>query len=189
MEAQHQASDEELMRQAASGGYGSFESLLRRHATPVLTFIQRMIGHRQRSEEVFQEVFLAVWINRRGYEYPRPFRPWLMTIAVNKCRLEIRKRRELSVKWLNLADDCRAAREPSPAELALGAERAAVVAKAVALLPEGQRDVVILRLWNGLSYSEIAEAVQSSESTTRVQMYRGLRTLRKYLKPYMKNTS
>ena len=67
--------------------------LIRRHASRLLTYIQRMIGDRHRSEELFQEVFLAVWSKRRQYKFPRPFRAWLFGIATNQCRSEFRKAR------------------------------------------------------------------------------------------------
>jgi len=59
--------DERLMQQVALGKRECVGTLLRRHASELLTFIQRMIGDRHRSEELFQEVFLAVWTRRRTY--------------------------------------------------------------------------------------------------------------------------
>ena len=69
--------DEWLMSQAALGDQRCLEPLVRRHASPLLTFIWRMIGDEHRSEELFQDVFLAVWTRRKQYEFPRPFRAWL----------------------------------------------------------------------------------------------------------------
>lgn len=60
--------DERLMQQVALGQRDPLEVLLRRYASPLLTFIQRMIGDRHRAEELFQEVFLAVWIRRGAYD-------------------------------------------------------------------------------------------------------------------------
>jgi DNA-directed RNA polymerase specialized sigma24 family protein len=82
--------DEQLMAQVAHGRRGQLEPLVRRYASPLLTFIQRMVRNRHRSEELFQEVFLAVWRKRGQYEYPRPFKPWLFAIALNKCRAAFR---------------------------------------------------------------------------------------------------
>src|SRR5919199_3630298 len=78
--------DEWLMAQVANGSRDHLEPLIRRYANPLLTFIQRMIGDRHRSEELFQEVFLAVWTKRRQYQFPRPFRAWLYAIPAHKCR-------------------------------------------------------------------------------------------------------
>jgi RNA polymerase sigma-70 factor, ECF subfamily len=114
----HNYSDEGLMREAALGGAEAMNTLLRRYASPLLTFIERTVGHRQKAEDLFQEVFLAAWVWRRRYCYPRPFRPWLFGIALNKCRAELRRRNVAPV----LLDDCPAASpvasDPAPAEAA-----------------------------------------------------------------------
>src|SRR5437762_11445485 len=82
--------DEWLMAQVAQGRRELLEPLLRRYASPLLTFIRRMVGDQHRSEELFQEVFLAVWAKRHQYQFPRPFKAWLYGIAANKCRAEYR---------------------------------------------------------------------------------------------------
>lgn len=88
--------------------------------------------------------------------------------------------------WGERPADCPADRDPPPAETAISTETAAMVAEAVGQLPAGQRTVVVLRIWNDLSYSEIAEAADLSEATVRVQMFRGLKTIRKFLEPRMR---
>ncbi len=67
------ARDEDLMLRVAGGNREAMSPLVRRYASPLLTFIRRMTGDWHRGEELFQEAFLAVWQNRRRYEYPRPF--------------------------------------------------------------------------------------------------------------------
>src|SRR6516162_2197868 len=84
--------DEYLMARVQHGQPELLERLLRRHASPLLTFLERMVGDRHRGEELFQEVFLAVWRKRHQYQYPRPFKPWLYAIALNKCREALRSR-------------------------------------------------------------------------------------------------
>ena len=86
--------DEWLMAQVAHGQRDCLETLVRRHATRLLTFIERMAGDRHRAEELFQEVFLAVWVKRRQYQFPRPFKPWLYTIAANRCHAAARARND-----------------------------------------------------------------------------------------------
>jgi len=64
--------DETLMARTADGDRACLELLVRRHATPLLTFLARMAGDRHRGEELFQEVFLAVWVKRRQYQHNLP---------------------------------------------------------------------------------------------------------------------
>ncbi len=179
-------SDEGLMRQVALGKADAVSVLLRRYAGPLLTFIHGTVGHRQRAEDLFQEVFLALWVWRRRYCYPRPFRPWLFGIAMNKCRADIRRQTNLPRLFDDFPADCPAGVDPAPAEAAVAAETAGLVADAVGRLPPAQRAVVTMRVWNGLSYAEIAEAVGRSEATVRSHMFHGLAALRKYLEPRMK---
>jgi RNA polymerase sigma-70 factor (ECF subfamily) len=173
--------DEWLMAELAQGKREALEPLVRRHATPLLSFIQRMVGDRQRSEDLFQEVFCAVWTKRRQYQYGRPFKPWLYAIALNACRADFRR------PTLPVVSEeggvALAASGPSPAEAAVATETAALVARAVTLLPSQQRAVVVLRIWQQLEYRDIADIVECSETTVRSHMHHGLCALRKYLEP------
>jgi len=177
------APDERLMGLAAGGSRDAMNVLLRRYATPLLTFIQRMIGDAHRAEELFQEVFLVVWKRRLDYQYPRPFRSWLLGIAANHCRAELRRRLPLPMVVDDDWEPVRATSEPTPVEAAIASEQATLVAQAVADLPPGQRTVLVMRIWNGLSYAEIAEAVGRTEATVRSHMFHGLAAVRKYLEP------
>jgi RNA polymerase sigma-70 factor (ECF subfamily) len=174
--------DELVMAQVAAGQAHLLERLVRRHATALLTFIARMVGDRHRAEELFQEVFLAVWLKRRQYQYPRPFRPWLYAIALNRCRAAFRLRKPTPV---SLAADQEGLADggTSPAEQVMAAETAERVSQAVTRLPPQQRAVVALRIWQGLSYARIAEVVGCSEGTVRSHMHHGLAALRAALQP------
>src|SRR5262245_17859848 len=172
--------DEWLMAQVAFGRADLLEYLVRRHAAGLLTFLARMVGDRHRAEELFQEVFLAVWLKRKQYQHPRPFRPWLYAIALNRCRAVFRIRAPAPV---TLAPGDPAAPEPLPEEQAIAAETAGQVARAVTLLPPQQRAVVVLRVWQGLPYARIAEVVGCTEGTVRSHMHHALAALRRELEP------
>jgi RNA polymerase sigma-70 factor (ECF subfamily) len=175
--------DEYLMGRVQHGQPELLERLLRRHASPLLTFLQRMTGDRHRGEEVFQEVFLAVWRKRHQYEYPRPFKPWLYAIALNKCREASRSRPPRTLSLDGAAAVPAAASEAGPADNLITAETADMVGRAVARLPERQRAVVVLRVWDGLPYARIAEILETTEPTVRSHMHHGLAALRKSLEP------
>jgi RNA polymerase sigma-70 factor (ECF subfamily) len=178
--------DEEIMEQVAQGQTRRLEVLVRRHATRLLTFIQRMVGDRHRSEELFQEVFLAVWIKRRQYAYPRPFKPWLYAIALNRCRADFRVRPALTragraEALTTVPDD-----HDSPSDTAMAGETAILVSGALAELPPQQRAVVTLRIWDELPYSQIAEIIGCTEATARSHMHHALTALRRHLEPQVK---
>ncbi|MCI0457851.1 MAG: RNA polymerase sigma factor [Gemmataceae bacterium] len=174
--------DEALMWEVAGGNREALTPLIRRYATPLLTFIRRMVGDAHRSEELFQDVFLAVWTHRRQYQYPRPFKAWLYAIALNRCRAAFR-RPALPSTSLGNGEAVPVAPDSSPADSAIATETAALVAGAVTLLPPQQRAVVVLRVWEQMSYADIADALNCTEATARSHMHHGLSALRKYLEP------
>lgn len=180
----NQVTDAVLMREAALGDRGSFEKLVRRHANGLLTFIAGTIGNRHLGEELFQEVVLTVWQKRQQYDYPRPFKPWLYKIAINRCRLEFRRAppRTAELPVENLV----ASSEPSPVEAAIGVETQAAVKFAVSQLGARQRVVVVLRIWNDLPYREIAEILGVAEATARAYMFHALNAMRKQLETRLK---
>jgi RNA polymerase sigma-70 factor (ECF subfamily) len=178
-------SDERLMQQVGLDMRQPLSVLLRRYASPLATFLRRMCGDHHLAEELFQETFLAVWTSRKKYQHPRPFRSWLFGIATNKCRLE---QRRVAVPLAPLNDGGAAAPVaggPSPVEAAIAAETAALVDRVILRLPAQQRSVMVLRVWNGLSYAEIAETLQLTEATVRSHMFHALERLRQYLEPRM----
>ena len=179
-------SDEDLMREVARGRSDRLETLVRRYAVRLMTFLSRMVGDRHRAEELFQEVFLAVWLKRHRYDSDRTFRPWLYAIAINACRASFR-RRVLPVTALgedDPPDDIEA-----PSDRICAAETATMVSRAVTLLPEQQRTVVVLRIWDDLPYARIAEIVGCTEGTVRSHMHHGLAALRQHLKPLVESNA
>ena len=180
------AGDEELMAKVAIGNREAMTPLLRRYASPLLTFIQRMVGDRHRAEEVFQDVFLAVWKNRRQYEFPRAFKSWLFGIAANKCRGDFRKPGtplallRLTPSRRTAARAIRRSRRPSRRKRRRWSRRE---------WPRCRRSsatVLVLRIWNGQEYSEIAAALGRAESTIRSDMFHALAAMRRYLEPRLR---
>jgi RNA polymerase sigma-70 factor, ECF subfamily len=186
MQAVQERDDEWLMGEVARGQRDQLDPLVRRYANRLLTFIRRMVGDEHRSEELFQEVFLTVWVKRHQYTFPRPFQSWLYAIALNKCRAAFRRRDFLVLPSFEDSPSLPCDREPQPDERMVATETAMLVANAVALLPPQQRAVVVLRIWDGMSYAQIAEVVGRSEGTVRANMHHGLAAMRKYLEPRLK---
>ena len=183
----HDLSDELLMLDVARGQREQLEILLRRYATPMMTFMRRMVFDPHRSEELFQEVFFAVWKHRSRYEFPRSFRPWLYHIALNKCREEVRWRMRHPVVALDhLLEEPIAVGQPRPAEAAVAAEMATLVTSAVNQLPAQQCAVLVMRVWNELPFEEIGAALECTASTAHSHMHHALTILRKHLEPRMR---
>lgn len=177
--------DEWLMAQVTLGKREHVAPLVRRYAGPLLSFIRHLVRDPHRSEELFQEVFLTVWLKRAQYEIGRPFRPWLYAIALNRCRAEFRGRGEECVSLNGDGVAPPADASPSPEESAVATERAALVVTAVERLPVQQRTVVMLRVWQGMSYAEIASVMEVTEGTVRSHMHHALAALRQSLEVHL----
>lgn len=179
--------DEWLMAEVGQGRAESLEILVRRYGTLLLSFIFRMVHDPQRSEDLFQDVFLIVWKKRRQYRFPHPFKSWLYRIAINRVRQVLRRRGERKLRLLEDSPDFvdPPTGEASPADSAIAVESSTLVQQAVSLLPAKQRLVVTMRLWNGFSYAEIADAMGIREATVRSNMHDALITIRRFLEPRM----
>ncbi|MCA9222069.1 MAG: sigma-70 family RNA polymerase sigma factor [Planctomycetales bacterium] len=178
--------DEWLMAQVAAGRRELLTVLVRRYANPLLTFLVRMTNDHHRAEELFQEVFLQVWLKRRQYQAPRPFRSWLFAIAANHGRAAFRRARPRDAS-LDGAGEPLSVSGSSPIDAAIAVETCEAVAAAVAQLPAKQRQVIVLRIWNGLSFAEIAQAIGAAEVTARSHMHHGLNAMRRYLEPKLRD--
>jgi RNA polymerase sigma-70 factor (ECF subfamily) len=178
----HDDPDARLMRQVAGGDRRAMHTLVRRFGSPLLTFIRRMTGDHHLAEELFQEVFLTVWLKRHQYKPPLPVRPWLFKIALNKCRAHWRRARPVFVSAVGAEGaspvDGHASADSGPFDTAVAVETAAIVEAAVLRLPTQQRAVVAMRVWEGMSYAQIAQAVERSENTVRSNMHHALKSLR-----------
>src|SRR5258708_22032666 len=123
--------DEELLAAFQQGDVGAFEALLRRHRAPLFTFLVRMLGEREKAEDLAQETFLRIVKGAQAWEHRARFQTWLYTIARNLCVDQSRRDRFRRADSLDQTgpDDEPAmvhlvpAREPSPHR---GAESARV---------------------------------------------------------------
>ena len=144
--------------------------------------LEKRFGRSVRDElaqELVQETFLAVWKNRKQYQHPRPFRSWIYTIAANVSRSHFRRPRPVTTL---IEDGMVPSSEPSAESSVMSQEREKEIASAVTRLPVRQRTAVVLRLWSGMSYAEIAETLECGEATARSHMCHGLARLREVLR-------
>lgn len=181
--------DERLMARFQAGDARAFEVLVRRHRTPVFSFLLRLAGDRARAEDLCQEVFLRVVKAAEGWEDRARFTTWLFTLARNLAtdearRQAFRRAEPLDAPGLRGGDGDGPAREPAAAG-DLPPDRAAGAAllrpkleAALAALPPEQREVFLLREHAGLRFAEIAAATGTPENTVKSRMRYALEGLR-----------
>jgi RNA polymerase sigma-70 factor (ECF subfamily) len=176
-----------------AGDARAFEVLVRRHRTPVFNFILRFTSHRARAEDVLQETWLKVVRSAPEYEAKAKFTTWLYTIARNLCVDSARKESYRQAASLEApmpgaeGDEGRSLGEALPDE-GMSPERGAynarvrpLLGRALASLPEEQREVFVLREYSGIPFKEIAEVTGVSENTVKSRMRYALEGLRRRL--------
>jgi RNA polymerase sigma-70 factor (ECF subfamily) len=170
------SADRTLAARLAADLDGSFEALVEAHGGRLFSIAVRVLGNRSDAEEAAQDAFVRAYRALSGYDHDRiselRLRAWLATIVVNVCRNRIRVNRVQTVELVF---------EPStePSADPLGRRDAkAAWAGLLASLPPAQRSAIVLRHVDGLSYTEMAEALGRPEGTLKAQVHRGLAALR-----------
>jgi RNA polymerase sigma-70 factor (ECF subfamily) len=169
--------DVRLMLAFRGGDDAAFEALFERWAARLLRFLERMVRDTAVAEELVQETFLRVHRARTRYEPDAKFSTWLYTIAANVARNELRRPFRRAPH-----DSTDAEREGAPLELAaedspvdeiVNARReGSEVEAALQKLPERQRAALWLAAVEGLPYAEVAQALETSESSVKALVHR-----------------
>lgn len=173
--------DEELIALFLQGERSRFRELVERYDQKLLNFINRLIGDRERSEDLVQETFIRVYKHLDRFDQDKKFSTWVYTIAGNLAKNELRNRarnpivllENLIQEWdedhrsLEFADNSK-----KPDDLFMKRHLREVVEKAVEKLPTHHRLVFVLREAEGKSYEEIAEITGCSLGTVKSRLNR-----------------
>jgi len=182
------SSDEDLMRRTQEGDKQAFSILYERYSSSVLSYLYRMLGNVEDVESVGQEVFLRAFRFAATYRYPQKFSTWLFTItrslAINNARRRkrspVRNVTELNLEGVDMSGDPYkvAARATDDVEKQ---EEIARVLTALEDLPSDQKEVIVLGVFQDLSYAEMEEITGTKAVTLRSRMFHGLKKLGKML--------
>lgn len=174
--------DAELAARAAGGDSDAFGELVERHAPAVRRVTRALLGDDQDADDAAQDGFLAAWRAIGRYDRERPFRPWLMRIALNAARDLRRRQRVRRTEALSPDQPADAPGPDRDADRALLRER---LTGALAQLPERQRIAVTLFDAEGYPHAEIAELLGIPEGTVRSDVFHARRRLREALAVFL----
>ena len=182
-------SDEELLRACRTGSPEAFNVLMLRWHSRILNFAYHFLGNADDARDVCQEVFVRAYLGIGTVKAHSRFASWLHRIALNLC---IDRKRRLQVRQRALpgaeAGSATSAevdgvpdRLPSPSERVERDETSDLVADALQSLPGEQRTPVIMRHYLGMSFPEIASALDRPVTTVKSRVYAGLSALKEKL--------
>lgn len=176
MSAEH---EQELLRQALEGNLDMFGELVQLYQQPIFNLAYRMLGDPQEAEDAAQEAFIRAYSHLGNYDTNRPFKTWLFSIASNHCIDRLRKRR---LTWVSIDEPlpphpALVSDQHDPEQSLLDQERSMMVQELLHELSPDYRAAVILRYWYDMSYAEIAETLETTESAIKSRLFRARQTL------------
>lgn len=165
--------DDRLMLHFCVGNSEAFSELFRRYSSPVYGFFRRRLENPARAEELAQETFVAVLRGVERYEPRATFRTYLYGIAMRMLMAERRKCVQRGTSVSGPPDP--------PADPCL--EEAIWVQRAIEQLDAGQRDILLLREYEQLTYEEIRTLLRLPVNTVRSRLFRARTALKSLLLP------
>lgn len=171
--------DQQLIAQALQGSLQAWEALVRRHEARIYNFCLRMTGDVDEAMDLMQEVFLAIYRNLASFRGEAQFTSWAFRIAHNKA-IDMVRRRQASVV-VDLDDE--SFPEPvsvqhGPAEQLQTVQQNRRIQQMLQQLSVEQRRVVELKVYQSMTFDEIAELECISPNTAKTRFYAALRKLK-----------
>lgn len=186
--------EQELIRRAQEGDQRAFEALMRLYERRVMSLIRTFIRNPADASDVFQEVFIRVYLGLKRFRLESSFFTWVYRITVNRCLTwhDRRGRRERlhaaplegameDEDWLERtihAQGLRPERESAPGKRELLGK----IWRAVETLNPKQRLIFCLRYQHGLQVKEISEVFDMPDGTVKILAFRAIRQIRNKLK-------
>jgi len=178
------SSDAALVQQLLRRDVRAFEQLYDRHSRIVYGLVVRILQQGSTAEEVVQDVFLQLWRNASHYQATRgPFVPWLLTLARNRALDTLRLKSERQRRREDQTEELPQIAQAPQYEQALDEKRRAeVVRSLMSSLSAPQKKAIELAYFEGLSHSEIAEALHEPLGTVKSWIRNGLIRLKEGLR-------
>lgn len=157
---------------------GTFEPIVRHYGPKAYRFALYLVGDAEEAKDLSQEAFIRAFVSIRRFDPTRPFYPWFLKILRNLCYSHLRRRRP-AVDIDELPQ--RAQRAQLAERAALSTEERLAVHEALNALSDNDREILVLKAIQGLSYAEIAEVLGIPRGTVMSRLYHARRRLKDIL--------
>ena len=183
--------DKTLIEKFAHGNEKAFTILANRWQDKILNFSYNFLGNEEMARDTLQEVLLRLYISLKTFRGESKFSTFLFRIITNCCIDTLKKNHhkgeEISFEDLHdnseihFEENGANPRTETPLDIVHKDDIGEKVRKALMLLPENQRIVIIMKEYSQMKFSEIAQVFQAPETTVKSRMYKGLLNLKKIL--------
>lgn len=184
----------ELVAAHLAGDTRAFQELVGRYRGPLHNFVTRMIGDRERAEDLVQEAFIRVYRHLHRFDSTRKFSTWIYTIASNLAKNELRNRsRNPLVLYQSLRPQGEDDQLPlqfedsttRPDDMFASRHLRELVDRTAATLAPHHREVFVMRELEGRSYEEIARTTGCNLGTVKSRLNRARRAFAERIAPYL----
>lgn len=170
--------DRDLIAKARRGNVEAYNLLVSRWEKRIYNYLLRLVRDREDALDLSQDVFLKAYQSLGKLEDPGRFAPWLFRIAHNEAYSLLRRPRP---------DDVEIGFDPGSTESAFPIELTLAVQSALTRLNDDQREAVLLKMYQGFKFEEMAEILSCPVSTVKSRLYTALDLLKETLAPVVKS--
>lgn len=177
--------DEQVVVEVLRGHTALFEVLMRRHNERIYRAARAIVRDEREAEDVMQQAYVNAYAHLRQFDGRARFSTWLTRIAVHEALRRVRRRPTLasldSPGHSTVECPMPAAPSPDPERQAFSRELRALLESAIDALPDGSREVFMLRQVEGMSTGDVAETLDVTEDVVKTRLSRARAALRRDL--------
>ncbi|MBM7541644.1 RNA polymerase sigma factor [Amphibacillus cookii] len=175
-------SDQSLIEEIKSGSQAAMEVLVKKHYRMIFAYTYRKVGDYHLAYDLTQEIFIKMIKSIKNYSGQGKFQHWLLKIAVNHCRDYYRSRAYKYKDKITKIDHQVVDERKNVEDLLSKKQRSVKVKAAIDQLPPYQREVIILKFYQGLKIKQIAQLTEVKEATVKSRLKQGKDKLKSLLK-------
>ena len=173
--------DEQIVAQVIGGHTALFEVLMRRHNERIYRAARAIVRDDREAEDVMQQAYVNAYAHLRQFDHRAKFSTWLTRIAINEALARVRRQaryESFDEEATGAGETIMTRQQVDPEHQAIARELGMLLERAVDALPDGNREVFMLREIEGLSTAETAECLGVSEDVVKTRLSRARAALR-----------
>jgi|Deesub1362B_J571_1020462.scaffolds.fasta_scaffold00236_23 RNA polymerase sigma-70 factor (ECF subfamily) len=169
--------DEQLVEECIKGDIEAFDALVVRYQKEVFYLVRGLVMDIEEAKDITQKTFIKAFRRLKKLRNRKKFRQWLLSIAINTAKDSLRSVKTSIMEPPNVVD-CKA----DPEEETIKKEQKRLLLEAIGSLSTRQKEVVLLRIYHGLRFHEIAEMLNITPESVRTSFHFGIKNLSKTLR-------